>query len=239
VAPSGAKADASGEAALTYTSGVVAGEERVTVTGAAKAGETAPQDSCAINVRVPGLAELPAGDGYELVGATGTHADNHFATPDTNSALQAIAAEFAAIPNRALLGIAVQWAANTMLEAVTQMPIAPSSTRKLSVRRMAEILGGSDTAGFAGLGEAQLRQLRDAVLSWPLLGYNDLSLEAGGLFDIKGNWTPPHQTHRMGKTLDFRIRNLKDLHRRLVRPIIEDHGATILNEGDHWHLTFG
>ncbi|MBL8058569.1 MAG: hypothetical protein JNK29_17830 [Anaerolineales bacterium] len=239
VTPKGAKADASGEATLTYTSGVVAGEERVTVTGAAKPGETAPQAAVALTVRVPGLTELPAGAGYELVGATSTHAANHFGTPETVAALQAIAVDFAAIPNRALVGLAAQWAANAVLEALTQMPAAPGSTRKLSVSRMAALLSGTDAAGLADLSDAQLGQLRDAVLGWPRLGYNDLSLAAGGLFDIKGDWAPPHKTHRMGQTLDFRTNHLNDLHRRVARPIIEAHGATVLNEGDHWHLTFG
>ncbi|MFZ3073103.1 MAG: putative metal-binding motif-containing protein [Thermodesulfobacteriota bacterium] len=37
------------------------------------------------------------------------------------------------------------------------------------------------------------------------LGINDMSLESGGLFDIKGNWSssPGHQLHRIGKSVDI------------------------------------
>lgn len=35
------------------------------------------------------------------------------------------------------------------------------------------------------------------------LGINDLSLTAGGLFDINGTWTPPHDWHRTGTSVDI------------------------------------
>jgi hypothetical protein len=35
------------------------------------------------------------------------------------------------------------------------------------------------------------------------LGINDLSLPLGGLFDISGDWRPPHRTHRTGTSVDF------------------------------------
>jgi hypothetical protein len=31
----------------------------------------------------------------------------------------------------------------------------------------------------------------------------DMSLPLGGLFDIGGNWQPPHQWHRLGRSIDF------------------------------------
>jgi hypothetical protein len=31
----------------------------------------------------------------------------------------------------------------------------------------------------------------------------DMSLPLGGLFDINGNWMPPHNAHRVGKSIDF------------------------------------
>ena len=42
------------------------------------------------------------------------------------------------------------------------------------------------------------------------LSYNDMSLEHGGVFDIGGELTPPHSTHRRGVDVDilyvFRLR---------------------------------
>lgn len=42
----------------------------------------------------------------------------------------------------------------------------------------------------------------------PNLGFNDMSLPFGGLFDINGNWATPHRTHREGHNVDLRINNL-------------------------------
>jgi len=36
-----------------------------------------------------------------------------------------------------------------------------------------------------------------------LLGFNDMSLPRGGLFDIGGDWTTPHISHRKGTSLDI------------------------------------
>ncbi|HLZ08548.1 MAG TPA: hypothetical protein VKT80_08175, partial [Chloroflexota bacterium] len=43
---------------------------------------------------------------------------------------------------------------------------------------------------------------------WPLgnrgqLGINDMSLVYGGIFDVCGRWTVPHQRHRVGTDVDF------------------------------------
>jgi hypothetical protein len=35
------------------------------------------------------------------------------------------------------------------------------------------------------------------------LGINDLSLRTGGLFDIRGDWSPPHKSHRTGTSVDI------------------------------------
>jgi hypothetical protein len=35
------------------------------------------------------------------------------------------------------------------------------------------------------------------------IGVNDMSLEWGGLFDIGGNWAPPHAGHRIGNSVDI------------------------------------
>ena len=36
-----------------------------------------------------------------------------------------------------------------------------------------------------------------------LISFNDVSLPLGGLFDIHGNWSPPHSTHREGLDVDL------------------------------------
>jgi len=41
------------------------------------------------------------------------------------------------------------------------------------------------------------------VLSGRMLSVNDMSLPKGGLFDIRGNWSSPHQTHREGRDADI------------------------------------
>jgi hypothetical protein len=74
--------------------------------------------------------------------------------------------------------------------------------------------------------------------AWPRIGYNDISLEHGGIFDINGDWAPPHRTHRVGQTLDFRTNHLNAAQRAVLRPVIVAAGATVLDEGNHWHLTF-
>lgn len=38
----------------------------------------------------------------------------------------------------------------------------------------------------------------------PALRYNDASLERGGIFDIKANWSPSHAEHRRGTVIDVR-----------------------------------
>lgn len=35
------------------------------------------------------------------------------------------------------------------------------------------------------------------------IGVNDISLIWGGLFDIRGNWAPPHDGHRLGRSVDI------------------------------------
>jgi len=42
---------------------------------------------------------------------------------------------------------------------------------------------------------------------WGVVGVNDGSLVWGGLFDIKGGWTPSHQEHRTGTEVDISVTN--------------------------------
>lgn len=72
----------------------------------------------------------------------------------------------------------------------------------------------------------------------PLLAFNDMSLPNGGLFDINGDWTRPHRTHREGVNVDLRINNLDVQTRTWLRPQIRlIFGRNPLDEVHHWHLT--
>lgn len=42
---------------------------------------------------------------------------------------------------------------------------------------------------------------------WGAVGINDGSLMWGGLFDIKGNWSPSHSEHRTGNEVDISVTN--------------------------------
>lgn len=76
----------------------------------------------------------------------------------------------------------------------------------------------------------------------------DVGLPWGGLFDLSGEWIPPHQTHRYGIDADIRICNLTKTERTILAKIIggdsfpwpsespnstECSGAGTLN---HWHV---
>lgn|GEM_PF-2036471 len=67
------------------------------------------------------------------------------------------------------------------------------------------------------------------------LAYNDMSLVQGGLFDISGAWAPPHRSHRFGVDMDLRL--VPAARRKKLRQLINAAGiATILVEGNHWHI---
>jgi len=83
----------------------------------------------------------------------------------------------------------------------------------------------------------------------PVLVFNDMSLPWGGLFDIGEEvlcpeglpcqfWQTPHKSHRDGYNVDLRTRELEDDQLKRIRAIAESHGATVLNEGTHFHLNF-
>jgi|GEM_PF-4890984 len=57
----------------------------------------------------------------------------------------------------------------------------------------------------------------------------DMSLPSGGLFDIDGNWSPPHRWHRFGKSIDFRPFYVNTNQQIITVPIVidgEQRGAT-------------
>jgi len=70
------------------------------------------------------------------------------------------------------------------------------------------------------------------------LGYNDMSLPWGGLFDLDGNWSSGprgHKSHRLGKNVDLRL--VPENHKNALRRMIERSGLVVsyVHE-DHWHL---
>lgn len=69
------------------------------------------------------------------------------------------------------------------------------------------------------------------------IGINDCSLVTGGLFDISANWQTPHQSHRLGNNVDFRVSNLTGVERAILIDAIQDYG-TYLDEGNHIHATY-
>jgi hypothetical protein len=56
---------------------------------------------------------------------------------------------------------------------------------------------------------AVLQKVVDAMFmtGWGAVGVNDGSLVWGGLFDIKGGWTPSHDGHRVGTEVDLSVIN--------------------------------
>ena len=73
------------------------------------------------------------------------------------------------------------------------------------------------------------------------LEYNDASLPWGGLFDIKGNWQPPHKGHRYGVEIDIskrRIRkgNREKVIRMMCKYTIVYSEGNEPNEVPHYHV---
>jgi hypothetical protein len=117
-----------------------------------------------------------------------------------------------------------------------------------------ELIGGPDNVarhpnhhrGMPALLDSLRAVAQDFAAAFPgapLLGFNDLSLEWGGLFDIEDaghprppDWTPPHCGHRFGMNCDLRISNLSLGQRRMLSKILDDRGLATLKHPSHWHL---
>lgn len=58
-----------------------------------------------------------------------------------------------------------------------------------------------------------LQKVVDAMFrtGWGAVGVNDGSLVWGGLFDIKGSWTPSHNEHRVGTEVDLSVTNPRNV----------------------------
>lgn len=77
----------------------------------------------------------------------------------------------------------------------------------------------------------------------PLL-YNDISLEYGGVFDVQTrtstgyDWTPPHDTHRLGKNMDIGVPRGHRQRERAVE-LFESASVHVFKEDPyHWHLSY-
>ena len=97
--------------------------------------------------------------------------------------------------------------------------------------------------------QAFLNQLRDLAQLYTLvvqallnvsdkLGYNDISLPTGGLFDYRNGWTKPHSWHRFG--MDADVRNIAAGPRRTVFALLAKwkFGVPPIVEGTppHFHV---
>lgn len=69
-----------------------------------------------------------------------------------------------------------------------------------------------------------------------------MSLEQGGLFDIGppygALWQSPHAEHRVGTNADVSKGNVGAERHQSLAVLFREHGAEVLPEGNHWHLTF-
>jgi len=98
---------------------------------------------------------------------------------------------------------------------------------------------------------ALLVALHNLALDWgapangrPLLGYNDMSLMWGGVFDVSGagcarppDWVSPcHCSHRNGNICDFQTTQLSLDMRKKVLPYVTKYFYRGIH-GNHWHLT--
>jgi hypothetical protein len=75
-----------------------------------------------------------------------------------------------------------------------------------------------------------------------VLRINDVSLPSGGLFDINNNWSTPHSGHRVGVDVDIddvdasgKPVNPKYFQEKVENPPFF---ARLVNEGNHFHITF-
>lgn len=84
----------------------------------------------------------------------------------------------------------------------------------------------------------------------PLLAINDISLPWGGLFDVRGNWKPPHRSHCVGEQVDMRWWSVPEANREKLKEIFQNNGVTNLDQPEdyihydmesdttHYHLSF-
>lgn len=82
---------------------------------------------------------------------------------------------------------------------------------------------------------------RDYHAAFPdhTLGYNDMNLPLGGLFDLNDDWSEPHCGHR-GNNADLRTKDIRMDRLRNLRLLIRRNGLLLLDEtktdAPHFHL---
>lgn len=68
---------------------------------------------------------------------------------------------------------------------------------------------------------------------------NDMSLEHGGIFDIRANWNRPHATHRNGTNADVNSRSMRQEEKVFFKRKASELGLNAVEHGTplHWHIT--
>lgn len=72
------------------------------------------------------------------------------------------------------------------------------------------------------------------------INVNDMSLVTGGMFDIQGGFSPPHQTHRNGRNVDMNWSSMSEVERTWFKAKAEEIGfvVEVHPNPNHWHLTY-
>lgn len=118
-------------------------------------------------------------------------------------------------------------------------PLAKGSSYLLVGKTPSHASNHFGTAGFnAKL--IRLANLYAGEFPKSTLGYNDMSLQLGGLFDFKATWKPPHKEHRTGINVDLPLRYFPAARRARVEQLAKSVGTKVFKEDAvHWHLTNG
>jgi hypothetical protein len=105
---------------------------------------------------------------------------------------------------------ALLWDTLSIVERVVGLIPLPSGTNNVITHTSTERYHSlaSSSYGQPDIGAAILRTVQSyaqeqGLASDRFLAAVDMSLPLGGLFDIRGNWLPPHDLHRAGKSVDF------------------------------------
>jgi hypothetical protein len=87
---------------------------------------------------------------------------------------------------------------------------------------------------------------KDPFADYPLLRYNDASLVWGGVFDLDGDWQPPHSEHARGVVIDVRANHLPDAipvknYKMFEKLVTQKIGGNYLHESvgttnEHFHV---
>ncbi|MCR4303333.1 MAG: Ig-like domain-containing protein, partial [Gallionella sp.] len=91
--PKGGVSPASGNNSFTITFGATEVSGTHTITATCDMCSNSPQKAT-VDVKVEGLATIPASQFYTFVGATENHSDNHYLTPEAASVLWSMAASY-------------------------------------------------------------------------------------------------------------------------------------------------